>query len=217
MLINLSKRMQEIKSLISYRRVADIGSDHGKIVVRAFQENLIDYAIFSDISEKCAKKPIELMQKLGIINYDIRVGDGLETIKASDNILQVIISGLGGEEIINILDKRNLTFESYILQPQKHEEKLKHYLINNGYKIVFDKIIYDCGKFYNILKAEEGLGKLTKKEIMFGLNNKGSSDFKRYLTYLKNKYTKLLSKVTDEKKIKNLKDKLKLIEGEINE
>lgn len=217
MLIKLSKRMEEIKNLISFKRVADIGSDHGKIVVRAFQEGLIDFAVFSDISEISANKPRVLLQQLGIENYDIRVGDGLQTIKASDNIEQVIISGMGGEEIINILSKNRLTFKSFILQSQKHEKKLKYYLIDNGYKIVFDKIVHDAGMFYNILKVEMGESKLTKKEIMFGLNNVGNSDFKLYLNYLKNKYTKLISQVTEEEKIINLKDKLKLIEGEINE
>lgn len=217
MLIKLSKRMKEIKNLITYKRVADIGCDHGKILVLALYKNLIDYAIFSDISKPSAKKPEVFLKKLALTNYDIRVGDGLSTIQKKDNIEEVIISGMGGEEIINILSNNSLKFKSYILQPQNNEEKLKNFLINNGYKIVFDKIIYDGGKFYNIIKAKIGKGSITPKSVLFGINNKNNKDFILYLNYLKNKYTKLLTEITDTEKLKSIKSKLKLIEGEIDE
>lgn len=209
--------MEEIKNLISHKRIADIGCDHGKIVVRAFEEGIISYAVLSDISEICAKKPKLLLDKIPNANYEIRVGNGLATLKKSDNIKEVLITGMGGEEIIKILQHNNLAIQSFILQPQKNEDKLKLYLLNNGYKIVFDKIIKDGKKFYNILRAEPGSMKVNNKNILFGLNNKGTKDFKLYLNYLKNKITKLIPKIKDKNKLVELKEKLKLIEGELNE
>ena len=102
MKINLTKRMLQISNLVSYRRMADIGCDHGKITAKLFLDNKIDFAVVSDISYESAEKARILLNGLNINSFDMRVGDGLKTINKEDNIESVIISGMGGEEIIKI-------------------------------------------------------------------------------------------------------------------
>ena len=103
MKISLTKRMKKFADLISKKRIADIGCDHGKITAKLFLENKIDFAIVSDISRPSAEKAKKLLENLGVKAFEMRVGDGLETITKEDKIEAILISGMGGEEIIKIL------------------------------------------------------------------------------------------------------------------
>lgn len=216
MKINLTKRMEEILKLISKRRIADIGCDHGKITAKLFLEKKIDFAIVSDISRQSAEKAEKLLQELKISNFEMRVGDGLQTINKEDKIDVVLISGMGGEEIIKILSQSNLKFDEYILGPQHGELLLKKYLIQNGYRIVLDKIIYD-GKFYNIIKAILGKDERSEEDLILSPDNfDGNKDFELYLVHRKNKLETILcnnQNLEMEKELELIKNALVKIKG----
>lgn len=194
--VKLSKRLQTVADLVSQKRVCDIACDHGKVIAKLFEDNKIDYAIVSDISEKCAIKAKELLLGLGFANFQMRVGDGFESIYKDDEIQQVIISGLGGLEIIKILQNSDIQPNSLIIQPQNHAVELKKYIINNGYNIVYDKIIYD-EKYYNIFKVEKGVWRGVEFDLYFGKNNFiNNADFSGYLIYLSEKINKFIGKLS---------------------
>ena len=197
--INLSKRLTEIYNLVSKKRVCDVACDHGKVIAKLFQNNQIDYAIVSDISEKCALKAKNLLEKLNHKNFEMRVGDGFENIYKDDNIQEAIISGLGGLEIIKIFQNLKFEIESFIIQPQNNNILLKKYLISNGYNIITDKIILD-DKYYNIIKIEKGEWVGDEFDLYFGKDNfKNNDNFKIYLNYLENKINKFINKLFGEK------------------
>ncbi len=189
--------MQLVADQVSARRVADVGCDHGKVVAYLFQNNLIDYAICTDISAPSVAKAEHLLTECGVAprNFDIRCGDGLHTVTSADSISQVIMSGLGGNEMRKIIKESTIDSE-YILQPQNNEFDLKMYLVNNGYHIFFDKIVHDMGKFYNVFVAKkaERNQTYTDYDLYFGRDNfvLGDTDFVGYLDYLYNKNTILL-------------------------
>jgi len=220
MKINLTKRMLKFSELISFRRIADIGCDHGKITAKLFLENQIDYAIVSDISRPSAEKAKALLESLNIKNFDMRVGDGLETINEADGIESILISGMGGEEIIKILSRSTLKFKEYILGPQHGELLLKRYLIQNGYKIVLDKTIFD-GKFYNIIKCVRGENFRTEKDLILSPDNfYDNEDFKKYLENRKNKLELILrhnKEIEMEKELNLVIDALAYLKGKNNE
>ncbi len=206
--VKISKRMQEIVNLVDKRRVCDIGCDHGKIIAKLFIDKKIDFAIISDISEKCVLKAKNLLDSMGVVDYAMQVGDGLSVINDEDKIEQVIISGMGGLEIIKILSNSKNKFSSLILQPQRNEVDMKKYLIKNGYNIVFDKIIQD-DKFYNVVKAEvcSDTNEVNKESseinLYFGKNNylnvsRPNPDFVNYINYLESKICKYINNLSDE-------------------
>ena len=118
--VKLSKRLQFVADLVSEKNICDVACDHGKVVAKLFEEEKIDFAIVSDISEKCARKAEELLLSLNYSNFQMRVGDGFASIYESDKIQQAIISGLGGLEIIKILQNSKINLPSLILQPQNN-------------------------------------------------------------------------------------------------
>ena len=199
---SLSLRLIRIRNFVTGRRVADIGCDHGKLVYDMFERGLIDYAFVSDISEPSVNKAVKLLSSAGY-PFDYAVADGLDAVKPEYDIDEVVISGMGGLEIIKILQNNRLNLDRFVLQPQNNELKLKQYLLKNGYNIVRDEIVRDKHMFYNVIKVVKTgkRQKLTPFELRFGKDNFGSNmDFIAYLDFLKLKYESMLPMVPPLKK-----------------
>lgn len=192
-----SPRLKAIVDFVESRVVADVGTDHGKVVAQLFAEGKIDFAYLSDISPKSLDKAKSLLQKLGYIEKSkFLVCNGLENYPKLV-LCDVIIAGMGGEEIINILksSKVNNNVNNYILQPQKNVAKVRQYLVDNGYKIVSDIVVEDASQFYFVLKAKQGKDKLNELELNFGRTNLEdfSADFCKYIVMQKKLYDEIIS------------------------
>lgn len=226
-MIKLNKRLNFIANLVDERNVADVGCDHGKIILKLFEENKIDEAVISDISKPSLQKAIDLLNQKGFKKYKSYVCDGLSKYKSVDNIKQIIISGMGGLEIIQILKNSPIEINNVILQPQRNEIDVKKFLIDNKFTIVYDIIVEDKEKFYNIIKAKKLATKslFTEFDLLFGKQNfeNKSKDFINYLVYLSCKYETLLTKLTEQDKIDQINKllenivKAKQLIGECNE
>lgn len=205
----LSKRLSVISDLIDAKIVADVGCDHGKLVRHLLDEQKIDFAYVSDISQSSLNKAILLLQKYQG-KFEAICCDGLTKYDAN-NIEECIIAGMGGFEIINIIDNSNVFIPKFILSPQHDQIELKKYLLSHNFKITFDIIIRDKGKFYNIIKCEKSdeIVSFCEFDLMFGKSNfdNSLSDIKDYIDYnLKMLYTiKSNQQKTDDKVEKNIR------------
>lgn len=192
-----SPRLKAIVDFVESRVVADVGTDHGKVVAQLFDEKKIDFAYLSDISSKSLDKAKNLLQKLGYIEKsNFLVCDGLENYPELVSC-DVVIAGMGGEEIINILksSKVNNNVNNFILQPQKNVTKVRKYLVDNGYKIISDIVVEDTSQFYFVLKAKQGKDKLNDLELNFGRTNLEDfpADFCKYIIMQKKLYDEIIS------------------------
>ena len=208
----LTPRLLKVASFVDKTRVADVGCDHGKLLEQLFRQGKISYAFATDISEPSVQKAVDLLTKNNRL-FDFAVGDGLEKISLSHNIEQVVISGMGGLEIIKIMENNPLNLDNFVLCPHNNEMNLKMWLINNNYDIINDEIVKDRHIFYNVIQVKkvDKIAKIKLFDLKFGKNNfNGNVDFYKYLLYSKNKYNKLL-KFLPKEKLKELKQELKLI------
>lgn len=198
-LLNLSNRLEAIVKLVDeYKTVADIGCDHGYVSAELILSNKCEKVIATDISRNSLYKAIRFCDSLNINNYiSFREGNGFNVIYKDDKVKQAIIAGMGGMEIINILENKTTNLKNFILQPMRDVVKLREYLISNKYKILNDFIIYEDGIFYNIIKVTKGRTKLRPLELYFGKDNfeENREVFKQYLNYEKNKLKELENKV----------------------
>lgn len=219
----LRPRLIAVRQLVDKKRVADVGCDHGKLVEDLFRNKKIDYAFVSDISKDSVMKAVDLLTKNNR-NFDFGIGDGLSTLSDKHNIEQVIISGMGGYEIVKILENNHIQINEFVLQPQNNELKLKLWLNKNNYEIINDFIVKDRHIYYNVIKIK--LGK-PKKQSLFNLkfgkeNFYGNYDFYNYLVYNHNKLTEKLFSIPKSKQ-KEIKKEIKLFKkalkkwGKINE
>ena len=202
-------RLKKIYDMTSHDIIADIGTDHGKLVGQLFLDGKIKKAYLTDISSKSLEKARQLMQKLNFLDKSVFVVcDGLDGLCDIQDNVQTIIAGMGGEEIIKILSKvkNKQKINSFILQPQKNVVNLREYLINNGYKIKKDIVVKDGKQFYFVIEAVFGEDTLTQPELFFGKTNieQYPNDFKEYLASEKQLYDEILKSaktLTQEKKL----------------
>lgn len=204
------KRIRAIATLINDKDkiVADIGADHGYLTKVLIEENRAKAVIATDISKASLEKTANLAKKYGFLDkIFLKVGDGLKILNKGEAQI-VVIAGMGGNEIIKILEENtDKTFDKFIFQPMQNTINLREYLIKHNYEIIKDFIVKDRKKFYNTIVARFSTNKqnLSKKQIEFGLTNldlKGN-DFIEYLSeYINNNeiiYEKSKSKIIKEK------------------
>lgn len=171
--IKLSKRLQAVADLVKPNsRLLDVGSDHAYLPTYLIQQEKIDFAIAGEV----VKGPYQiahnhvaeqnLQEKI-----EVRLANGLAAFEESDNITSIVIAGMGGILISEILEagKDKLSqVEELILQPNNHEESLRSWLMDRDFVITSEKILLEVGKIYEIIVAEHGTAELNETELEFG-------------------------------------------------
>ncbi len=177
----MNYRLEKLFSLLdNCENFADVGCDHGYIAQAALSRGLCSHAYVTDISAPSLQKAVELLEDDFKGKFTPILCDGLEKVPFSD---QVLIAGMGGEEIIKILQKSPYKPIKALFQPMKNADKLRKYLHLEGYGIVRDFMFFDGGKYYEVVKAVLGVkDNYTEEEELYGRENLlGNEDFQLYL------------------------------------
>jgi tRNA (adenine22-N1)-methyltransferase len=194
--VKISKRLKECAKFVSpYRFVADVGTDHALLPIYLIKENIADEVIASDVRPgplSFAKKNI---MGEGIKNIEVVLSDGIKHI--NDKTEVVIVSGLGGKLISEIISDDLKEVKRLILQPNMAADILRRKLQILGFCITSESIIKDNDIYYEILVADKGIMDLSSKEFMFGpINLKTKSDnFVGYWQEELVKLRKIISKI----------------------
>lgn len=191
----LSKRQECILSLARQADTTlDVGSDHGYIAAALLERKISAKLIASDISAPSLAKTISLLKRKGL-NASTRVGDGMDVIQPDERVEQVIIAGMGGAEIIGILERFSSAeqVEHYVFQPMKEIVALRRFLNQRGLNIVRDVVIQDKN-FYHIITAVPGKQYCTEQQFQFGANEKDRRelDYVRWLDEKQKKVQKIV-------------------------
>lgn len=159
---------------------ADVGCDHGYCAQYMLKNGLCKSAIISDISPKSLNKAEVLLAdyiKSGVCRAVCC--DGLEKIDGAD---LVMIAGMGGEEIVKILDGAYVP-QKFIFQPMKNARKLREYLIKKGCALTADDMFFHGGKYYFVIVGENSgnCPPYSEAELEFGRNSLKNPLIKGYL------------------------------------
>ena len=164
----MTKRLQTLLSALTpCRKLADVGCDHGYLSKAALDSGLAEAVVVSDISSPSLEKARALLAPYGERVRAV-VCDGLPKVDADCD--QVVIAGMGGEEIISILSSAPFLPSRLVLQPMKNADKLRKRLLLLGYRIERDYVFKD-EKFYTLIAAVKGEDAYTDDEIFFGRDN----------------------------------------------
>ncbi len=180
-------RLQAVFSLITKAEViADVGCDHGIVAEYCLKNGLCGKVIASDISGSCLNKARD---RLG---NDERV-----TFFECDGIKydcdEAIIAGMGGRNIIDILQHASELPEKLVLCPHRDADCVRRAINDLGYAINKEILVKERGKFYFVMQAEKSREKQVLSEQMysFGLNfDKKCELMKEYLDIMYNTYNK---------------------------
>ena len=169
--IRLDERLACVASLVTGGSAADIGCDHGKLAYFLVGTDRVEKVIATDISESSLQKATELAAENGVEQrMPTRLGDGLDPIESGE-VDTVIIAGLGGDVIAKIIKRafeQGKRFESYVLSPNTHPEKVRRALVEIGQKIMYDKPVFCARKRYTVIKSKEGQSSLDALQEQFG-------------------------------------------------
>lgn len=209
----LSNRLQAVAKMVDTNaRVADIGSDHAYLPVELIEDKRIDYAIAGEVAPGPMSRSKADIDKFGLSEkIDVRLGDGLAVINAADKIDTVVIAGMGGILICDILTratKEQLSnVNTLILQPNIGEPLVRHWLVDNGFEIVDENILEDEHHDYEIIKANRTKNSkiLTDAQYLMGpvLMERRSADFLKKWQRKLGGYKKAIDNMQHAKKIDN--------------
>ena len=155
--IRIDERLTAIATLIKCGTVADVGCDHGKLGYYLVSTDRAEKVIATDISAPSLQKAYELAYDNGVSHLmETRLGDGLLPIKSKEADV-VVIAGMGGDVMAEILKTARLEgkqFDSFILSPNTHPEKVRLELQQSNHTIVTDNLTECAGKYYTIISTK---------------------------------------------------------------
>lgn len=201
--MQLSKRLSEIFTMVEPGSiVGDIGADHGLLIMRLIRDNICSIGFCNDNkigpynNLKSAIESNNLSDKI-----EVSLSDGIEKLPSYVNTL--VIAGMGGELIIEILNKnidKLQNIETLILSPHTSTPLLRKAVNKLGYMIKHEVIIKDR-HYYEIILFKKGNESLTEQELTFGpvlLKTRTKFFVEKYKSRL-DTINRLLEKNLDEK------------------
>ena len=156
----MSDRLKAVAKMITPGiPVADIGCDHAYLPIWLARENVSPYIIASDINAGPIDRARENIEDAELLErIDIRQGDGLSAITPGE-VKSVVMAGMGGKLMIRILSEGEDVLREVseiIMEPQSEVALLRHFLQDNGYRIISENMVCEDDKFYPLIKAVPG-------------------------------------------------------------
>lgn len=192
----LSTRLQAIVSLVpsDAHYIADIGADHGLVCLELLKRE--DVKIFASDNKLGPFTKLKATLN-GYKNVKVSFSDGLEDL--DNDVDTLIISGMGGDTIINILGEHqeHLKHLKYIiLSPHNAHYEVRKAMNKYGFKIQEEKMIFSQNKYYSLMLYKLGKENLSELDYKYGpLNLKNKDDvFIDYINELIAKNELLLHK-----------------------
>lgn len=164
------KRIQAIYNLVPKCDIAaDIGADHGKLSAMLLTNNVCKKMIISDISSPSLDKAIRIIRKLSLEDRaDFITADGLDALQ--NNVDCVVIAGMGGDTISNILisGQKKLATAKLVLSANTRLELLRRTLYGIDYHCKSEILIEAGNRIYCIFEATHGSEKLNDEQYYIG-------------------------------------------------
>lgn len=139
--------------------MCDIGCDHAFVSIYLVANGIADHVIASDVRKGPCAIARENIARWGMDDrIDLRLGDGLDTVKPGE-IDSIIIAGMGGILITDILSAGKTvvdTAKQLVLQPQSELEHVRRYIHEQGWFITDEKMLVDAGKYYVVMSVDVG-------------------------------------------------------------
>lgn len=196
----MKKRLTALFSVIPQcDSLADVGCDHGYIGAEALTTGIAKIVYFCDISKESLDKARKLCESKDLFEADFFCGYGLSNIETE----VAVIAGMGGMEIIDIVNKAFYLPEILILQPMKNTEDVRRAL-SDRYRFERDFVVAEGHRFYTIMRLRRGSDSFTSLELKFGRTNleERSEDFVHFVQKEKRTCEEILKNTDEAESIK---------------
>jgi len=166
---DLSPRLQAVAGLVTDGyRLADIGTDHAYVPIWLVKTGRIPGAVAADINKSPLQRAAEHISASGLDSQiETRLSDGFSALSPGE-VQSAVLAGMGGGLMIRILKEGSRVvecLEECILQPQSEIEKVRAFLLEEGFLFLEEDMVADDGKYYPMMKVKPWRGKPeTEKE-----------------------------------------------------
>jgi len=203
----LTKRIKALIDKISEDDIVlDVGCDMALLGESLARLGINSYA--SDIRENIVLNAKNRIENLGLSSYiTFFVSDGDKNIDVFVDTL--VIAGMGTHNILDIISNSNKSYKKIITISNNNHDILRKEMIKFGYYASLEEIIYEKGKYYNLIVFEKGKYKYSKVELIVGINHINKELLKQKNEYLINKYKKVYNESNNE----SIKELIELIEN----
>lgn len=195
----LDKRLKSCCEFVSGKGiVCDIGTDHAYLAVELIKSGKCGKVIASDVKEGPLEAARKNVEKYGVSDkVELVLSDGLENINP-DGVTDIVIAGMGGETIVNILEdyfRKNCPEDiRLILQPMSKPEMLREFLYNLGYMNISEKAVEDGNRIYTVICAQKSnfqYCQITEYESVAGFFDENDKTGKKYRQKKAEKFAKI--------------------------
>lgn len=157
--LELTPRLQLLADWVPQgARFADIGTDHAYLPVWLTLRGRLRCAIASDLRKRPLERARETGRIYGAENIDYRLANGLAGVQPEEADV-IAIAGMGGETIAAILEAAPWTADgqhTLLLQPMTKDHELRRYLMEHGYCLTREALVYDRGTIYPVMEVTAG-------------------------------------------------------------
>lgn len=167
----LSLRLSSLTKFVNYNdKIIDIGCDHALLDIFLVKNDLVKSIIASDINVQALNSGIKNIENEGLSDkISARLGDGLNVLTDKDNIDTVIISGMGTNTIMGILNNNHLKdINKLIIQSNNDHTMLRKYVTKLGFFIKSEEYFQDNKKNYINIVFVRGNKKYSKIDLTYG-------------------------------------------------
>lgn len=155
--MELSKRLRAVASFVTAGyRLADIGTDHAYIPIELVRTGHIPQAIAMDVNQGPLERAEENIREHGLsAQIRTRLSDGFSALEPGEAD-SAVIAGMGGGLTIRILREGERVVSALrecVLQPQSEIEKVRAFLLEEGFLFIAEDMVEEDGKYYPMMKV----------------------------------------------------------------
>ena len=179
----LSKRLQAIHDMLPKGVTADIGSDHGKLMIALFKSGKVTKGYAIENKKGPYQRLVKALEEENLIDDIVPLfSDGIEDLPPE--VKNIVLAGMGGDLIIKILKKHPEKLKlvsTIIVDAHGAVAKVREEISKMGYVIADEKMIKEDDKFYEIIKfIRADIAVYTNEDLEFGpiLRSEKSATFK---------------------------------------
>lgn len=167
----LSLRLETILSIVpTSDYIADIGADHGLVSIELIKRGIAKQVFAVENKKGPYTRLIENINNNNLSNrISTSLSSGISLLPF--NITTVIIAGMGGKLICDILSSQIDKLENIeylVIDAHSDLEELRKKVVSLGYEIIEEKIIYEDKVFYEIILFKKGIISYSDDEYRYG-------------------------------------------------
>jgi len=150
----LSERLKTIYKMVPKGIVADIGADHGKLMIALFEGGIISHGYAVENKKGPFNRLVKALKEKKLENDIIPLfSDGIRDLPEA--VHTVVIAGMGGDNIIKILKdspRKAKQIETLIVDAHSAIPKVRDEITKMGFVIADEKMVREDDVFYEIIK-----------------------------------------------------------------